>query len=82
MITRPSMGRTEVFMEPLLLRPEDAAKALGLGRSKMYALLADGTIPSVRVGTSLRVPSEALKAWVDTKLPEGWRSPRQARPRG
>ncbi len=51
-------------MEKLLLRPAEAAEVLGLGRSKTYELLASGALPSVRIGRSLRVPVEALRAWI------------------
>ena len=51
-------------MERLLLRPNEAAEVLGLGRSKTYELLASGDLPSVTVGKSRRVPLEALRAWV------------------
>jgi len=51
-------------MQTLLLRPDEAAAALGISRSKLYALLADGSLPWVRVGRSLRVPCEGLAAWI------------------
>lgn len=51
-------------MDKLLLRPDQAAEVLGIGRSKVYALLADGTLPSVRVGKSVRVPAAELQSWV------------------
>lgn len=57
-------------MEKLLLKPEEAGAALGLCRSKIYVLLADGTLPSIRVGRSVRVPAEALRAWVDRQTVE------------
>ena len=51
-------------METLLLKPMEAAKAIGLGRSKIYNLIASGVIPSVRIGKSVRVPVEDLRAWI------------------
>lgn len=48
----------------LLLRPAEAAAALGISRSKTYELLAAGVIPSIRVGSSVRVPVEALQEWI------------------
>ncbi len=51
-------------MDRLLLRPDEAAELLGVGRSKIYALLASGEVPSVRVGHSVRVPLQALRQWV------------------
>ena len=51
-------------MERLLLKPEEAGALLGVGRSKVYALIASGALPGVRVGASVRVPRAALEQWV------------------
>ena len=48
----------------LLLRPMEAAELLGVGRSKLYELIADGNIPTVHIGKRLRIPVEELKAWI------------------
>jgi excisionase family DNA binding protein len=60
-------------MEKLFARPSEAAEALGLGRSKMYQLIANGALPSVRIGKSIRVPVEALRRWAErqVKVAEG-----------
>ena len=55
-------GRTE----RLLLRPEEAAEALGIGRSTLYGLLACGQLASVRIGALRRIPTEALHEFVHT----------------
>jgi excisionase family DNA binding protein len=55
-------------MDKLLLRPVEAAEAIGISRSKIYELLASGVLPSVRIGTSVRVPVEALRAWIAQQL--------------
>jgi len=49
----------------LLLRPEEAARVLGIGRSKLYELLAAGEIESVQIGSCWRVPVEGLHRYVD-----------------
>lgn len=49
---------------PLLVRVDEAARILSLGRSTVYELLANGTLPSVTVGTARRIPLAALQAWV------------------
>lgn len=54
-------------MERLLLRPTEAAEAIGVGRSKVYELLASGELPSVRIGSSIRVPLDRLREWIDRK---------------
>jgi excisionase family DNA binding protein len=51
-------------MEPLLLKAGDVAKLLGLGRSKVFAMLAVGELPVIRIGRSVRVPRAALERWV------------------
>ena len=55
-------------MDRLLLRPTEAAEAIGIGRSKIYELLAAGDLPSIRIGGSVRVPVEALRAWIARQL--------------
>ncbi len=54
-------------VEKLLLKPDEAAAMLGIGRSKIYALLADGSLPSIRLGRSIRIPAESLRQWVREK---------------
>jgi|GEM_PF-5736036 excisionase family DNA binding protein len=57
-------------MAALLLRVEDAADQLGLSRSKCYDLIADGTLPSVRLGPRcVRVPAAWLGKWVEQHEP-------------
>ncbi|MGW0807566.1 excisionase family DNA-binding protein [Nonomuraea sp. NPDC002799] len=49
---------------PLLLRPEEAADYLGIGRTKVYELIRSGALRSVRIGTLRRVPATALTEFV------------------
>ncbi len=49
---------------PLLLRAEEAARLLGLGRSKVFEMLASGELPAVRVGRAVRVSRASLERWV------------------
>jgi excisionase family DNA binding protein len=51
-------------MEHLLLRPEEAAEVLAIGRNKVFELLAAGELESVRVGGSRRVPMACLVEFV------------------
>jgi excisionase family DNA binding protein len=55
-------------MERMLLRPAEAAEAIGVSRSRMYELLASGELPSIRVGRTVRVPVAALHAWIAERL--------------
>lgn len=49
----------------LLLTPEEAAVVLGVGRTKLYELMGDGLIESVRIGGSRRVPVAAIDRFVE-----------------
>jgi excisionase family DNA binding protein len=48
----------------LLLRIEEAAKRLGVGRSTMYQMIQGGSVPVVRIGKSIRIKPGDLEAWV------------------
>ena len=50
--------------EPILLRVEEVARALSLGRSKVYELIASGELQSITIGSARRVPVEALLRWL------------------
>lgn len=49
----------------LLLTVAEAAYRLGIGRSLLYELLADGEVESIHVGRLRRIPAEALAAFID-----------------
>ena len=54
-------------MEPLLLRAEECARILGLGRSKVFQMMQRGELPVVRIGRSVRIPARALELWVNER---------------
>lgn len=68
-------------MDKLLLRPAEAADLLGVGRSKLYELLAGGVVPSVRLGRSLRIPADALRRWIEAMAPRLSPAPKKGRTR-
>lgn len=51
-------------MEKVLLKVEEAAELLSLGRSAVYEAIRVGRLESVTVGRSRRVPSEAITRFV------------------
>ena len=51
-------------IERLPLKPEEAAEVLSIGRSKVDELMGTGELASVWIGTSRRVPTEALVEFV------------------
>ena len=57
---------------PLALRPKDAARALGIGRRKLWELSQPrGTIPTVRVGACVLYPTHLLQAWLAEQAGKG-----------
>ena len=57
--------------DQLLLTPTEAARALGIGRSKLYELMQDGILESVHIGACRRIPTDALLALVATLRGDG-----------
>lgn len=57
-------------MQPLLLRVDEVARLIRLGKSKTWELVNQGEIPSVKIGKSRRVPAAALHAWITTQTEE------------
>lgn len=53
-------------MDKLLLAPEEAAELLGIGRTKVFQLIATGELRSVRIDRCRRVTPEALIDFVRT----------------
>ena len=54
-----------VGVVPLLLTIPQAACVLAVGRTTVYELIAAGALETVHIGRSVRVPVEALRAFVD-----------------
>lgn len=53
------------MIEPLLLKPADAARALSLSPRKLWSLTAGGEIPCVRIGKAVRYDLADLRAWIE-----------------
>jgi excisionase family DNA binding protein len=48
-----------------LLRVEEAARVLGIGRTKVYELIAREELPVVRLGRAVRIPRVGLSTWIE-----------------
>ena len=48
--------------EPLAVRIPDAVRMTGLGRSKLYELIASGDLETIKIGRCTLVTVDALKA--------------------
>lgn len=55
-------------MEQLVMSVEEVARAIGVCRSKVYGMIADGQLRGIRFGRSVRVPVSAVRELVDSKV--------------
>jgi excisionase family DNA binding protein len=55
----------------MLLRVEEVARALSLGRSKIYELITSGELPSITIGSARRIPADALRKWIAENVEAG-----------
>ena len=58
---------TNTTPEPELLRVNEAAKLLALGRTKVYEMAERGEIPALKIGSAVRIPRRKLLAWIDAQ---------------
>lgn len=47
-------------VEPICVRVNDAARMIGVGRTKLYELIASGEVETVKLGKSTRVITASL----------------------
>lgn len=52
-------------LEPLLVRPAEAARMIGFGRTKFYELIAAGEIRPIKRGAATLIEVAELRAWVE-----------------
>ena len=55
---------------PLLLKVHEAARVLRVSRNFVYDAVADGSVPSVRIGRRIRIPRQALVELLSIKSEE------------
>ena len=55
----------------LLLRIPEVAETLGIGRTKIYELIATGELPTIRVGRAVRISVSTLQKWVEAREQQG-----------
>lgn len=55
----------------LALRPKEAAKALGIGERKLWALTNSGELPHARIGRAVVYPVRELQEWLSDQTVKG-----------
>ncbi|QSR17188.1 excisionase [Novosphingobium sp. KA1] len=51
--------------EPLAVRIPEACRLTGIGRSKLYQMIADGYIETIKVGAITLVPMRTLRRLIE-----------------
>lgn len=57
--------------EALAYRVPAAAELLGIGKSKLYELIAQGAIESIKVDAARLIPAHALRAYLAAQAGDG-----------
>jgi excisionase family DNA binding protein len=55
-------------VEPICVRVNDAARMIGIGRTKLYELIATGELETVKIGKATRITTASLHALVERQL--------------
>lgn len=59
-VARPQEER----IQPLTVRIKEACRLTGIGRSKLYALIKEGHIEVIKVGSITLIPMRSLNAFL------------------
>jgi len=62
-------------MAPITVRIKEACRLTGIGRSKLYMLIGDGHIETVKVGSMTLIPVRSLEAFLGIGTNPSMRDP-------
>lgn len=48
-------------VEPICVRVNDAARMIGIGRTKLYELISTGELETVKIGKATRITTASLQ---------------------
>ena len=54
-------------LSPLAVRVKQACELIGIGRSKLYELIAAGEIETIKVGSATLIPVTSLASFVESR---------------
>ncbi|MEE4209466.1 MAG: helix-turn-helix domain-containing protein [Parvularcula sp.] len=52
-------------VEPICVRVNDAARMIGVGRTKLYELISSGELETVKIGKATRITTASLHKLVE-----------------
>lgn len=50
---------------PIAISPAEAARLVGLGKTKLYAVMGAGELPFLKIGTRRLIRVTDLEAWIE-----------------
>jgi len=62
-----SADAPKLTARPLTVRIREACRLTGIGRSKLYLLIQEGRIETIKVGSMTLIPVQSLKAFLGIK---------------
>lgn len=65
-------------MEPLALRPKEAAKLLQVSPRTLWAWTRQGLLPYVKIGRTVLYPMASLQRWLAERAAQAAASPQAA----
>lgn len=64
-LEKPRMPLSKPQCEPITVRIPEAIRLTGIGRSKLYELIASGDIEVVKIGNCTLIPMSSLHALIE-----------------
>ena len=52
-------------VEPICVRVNDAARMIGVGRTKLYELISSGEVETIKIGKATRITTASLHRLVE-----------------
>ena len=56
---------------PITVRIKDACRMTGIGRSKLYLLIAEGKIETIKIGSMTLIPVRSIEAFLLIRRGDG-----------
>ena len=54
--------------QPLVVKPQTACRLLSIGTTRLYELIADGSIESYREGGHRRITMRSIQAYIERRV--------------
>ena len=59
-----NLNETNLPQQPIAVSPDEAARLAGIGRTTLFAALAKGDLPSIKIGTRRLIRVDAIRDWL------------------